>query len=31
MVDGLAKALYPLIKKSVFKIPKYQTKGRVKE
>jgi len=31
MVDGLAKALYPLIKKSVLKIPNYQAKGREKE
>ena len=28
MVDGLAKVLYPLIKKSVFKIQNYQVKGR---
>ena len=31
MVDGLAKALYPLVKKSVFKIQNYQAKGREKE
>jgi len=31
MVDGLAKALYPLVRKSVFKIPNYHAKGREKE
>ena len=31
MVDGLAKALYPLVRQSVFKIPNYQVKGREKE
>ena len=31
MVDGLAKALYPLVRKSVFKIQNYQAKGREKE
>jgi len=28
MIDGLAKVLYPLIKKSVFKVRNYQMKGR---